>query len=115
MSKIVKEFKLYVKSNVTLYDSNLQEVRYHDILDDGWVMYRLKGVWNKEVEAYVTRPYYAVKYMEQPFVRYVEKLVCISDMKFSVEEYYRCEGGRVISKLAMWVLDKRFRELCELL
>jgi len=48
-------------------------------------------------------------------VRYVEKVACISDRSFDVKGSYRCRGGRLISKLAVWVLDKRFRELCELL
>ena len=115
MSRVVKEFKLYVKPNVTLYDSDLQEVRYYDILDDGWVAYRLKAVWSEKLDAYVSRVYYVVEYSEEPFVRYVNKLMCVRDMLFDDRGSYRCKGGRIITRMAMWVLDKRFRELCELL
>jgi len=115
MSRVVKEFKLYVKPNVTLYDSDLQEVRYYDILDDGWVVYRLKAVWSEKLDAYVSRVYYVVEYSEEPFVRYVNKLMCVRDMLFDDRGSYRCKGGRIITRMAMWVLDKRFRELCELL
>jgi len=110
-----REFRLYVKPNVVLYDYNLQEVPYADVLDDGTVVYRLKGIWSEKVGAYVTRPYYAVEYNNDRFVRYVEKVACISDRSFDVKGSYKCRGGRVVSKLAVWVLDKRFRELCELL
>jgi hypothetical protein len=109
-----KVFTLYTSSNVTLYDYDLQEVPY-DVLDDGAVVYRLKGVWSEKLGAYVTRPYYAVQYSEQPFTRYVEKIMCVGDMRFDVKGTYRCRGGRVISKLVMWVLDKRFRDLVQLL
>jgi hypothetical protein len=109
-------FRLYVRPNVVLYDFNLQEVPYSDVLDDGAVVYELRGVWSEKVNAYVTRSYYAVEYVnEQKFARYVEKIVCISDKSFDVKGSYKCRGGRIVSKLAMWVLDKRFRELCELL
>jgi hypothetical protein len=111
-----KVFKLYTKPNVVLYDYDLQEVKYKDVLDDGTVVYELKGVWSEKVNAYVTRPYYAVEYINgDKFVRYVEKVVCISDKAYNVKGSYACRGGRIVSKLAMWVLDKRFRELCELL
>ena len=100
---------------MVLYDFDLQEVPYTDTLDDGTVVYRLKGTWNEKVGAYVTRPYYAVEYNNDRFARYVEKVACISDRSFDVKGPYRCKGGRVVSKMAMWVLDKRFRELCELL
>jgi len=111
-----KEFRLYVRPNVVLYDYDLQEVRYYDTLDDGTVVYRLRGVWSEKVGAYVTRPYYAVEYVDNDkFVRYVEKIVCVGDKSFDVKGSYRCRGGRIVAKLAVWVLDKRFRELCELL
>ena len=109
------EFRLYVRPNVVLYDYDLQEVRYHEVLEDGDVVYRLKGVWSEKVGAYVSRPYYVVEYREEPFVRYVVKVMCVGDKSFDVKGTYRCRGGRIVEKLAMWVLDKRFRELCELL
>jgi hypothetical protein len=116
MSRGIKEFKLYTKPNVILYDYDLQEVKYYDTLDDGTVVYRLRGVWSEKVGAYVTRPYYSVLYVDNDkFVRYVEKIVCVGDMAFDVKGSYKCRGGRIMTKLAMWVLDKRFRELCELL
>ncbi len=109
-------FRLYVKPNVVLYDSDLQEVAYRDVVDDGTVVYELGGVWNEKVKAYVTRPYYVVEYVDEgKFARYVEKMVCISDKAYDVKGPYTCRGGRIVSKLAMWVLDKRFKELCELL
>jgi len=111
----MKEFRLYVKSNVVLYDSDLQEVRYHEIIDDGTVVYKLKGVWSEKLGMYVTRPYYAIQYEEEPFVRYVEKIMCVGDMKFDAKGVYKCWGGRIMTKMAMWVTDKRFKELCELL
>jgi hypothetical protein len=99
-----------------LYDYDLQEVRYYDTLDDGTVVYKLRGVWNEKFRVYVTRPYYAVEYVDNDkFVRYVEKVVCVGDKSFDVKGSYECRGGRVVSKLAMWVLDKRFKELCGLL
>jgi hypothetical protein len=111
-----KVFKLYVRPNVVLYDSDLHEVPYRDVVDDGVVVYELRGVWSEKVNAYVTRPYYAVEYVnEGKFMRYVEKVACISDKSYDVKGSYRCRGGRIVSKLAMWVLDKRFKELCELL
>ena len=110
-----KEFRLYTKPNVILYDSDLQEVRYHDILDDGWVVYRLKAIWSEKLGMYVSKVYYVVEYSEEPFVRYVNKLMCVRDMPFDDRGSYRCKGGRIVTKLAMWVLDKRFKELCELL
>jgi len=110
------EFRLYVRPNVVLYDFDLQEVHYIDTLDDGDVVYVLRGRWYEKMRAYVTRPYYAVQYIDNDrFVRYVEKIACVGDKSFDVKGPYRCKGGRVISKMAMWVLDKRFRELCELL
>jgi hypothetical protein len=115
MSKVAKEFRLYVRPNVVLYDSDLQEVRYSEIIDDGTVVYKLKPIWNKKLEVFVSRPYYAVEYREEPFVRYVEKVVCVGDKPFDVKGSFKCRGGRVMAKLVMWVLDKRFRELCELL
>jgi len=111
----MREFRLYVGPNTVLYDYSLQEVRYHEVLEDGDVVYKLKGMWNEKVGAYVSRPYYAVEYREKPFVRYVEKVVCVGDKPFDVKGSFKCRGGRVVAKLAMWVLDKRFRELCELL
>ena len=111
-----KTFRLYVGPNVVLYDFDLQEVASRDVLDDGDVVYELRGVWSEKVGAYVTRPYYAVQYInEDKFARYVEKVVCISDKAYDVKGIYRCRGGRVIAKMAMWVMDRRFRELCELL
>jgi hypothetical protein len=99
-----------------LYDYDLQEVPYSDALDDGVVVYRLRGVWSEKFGAYVTRPYYAVEYVDNDkFVRYVEKVVCISDQSFDAKGSYKCRGGRIVTKMAMWVLDKRFKELCELL
>jgi len=56
-----------------------------------------------------------VEYREEPFVRYVEKVACVGDKSFDVKGSFKCRGGRVVVKMAMWVLDKRFRELCELL
>ena len=109
-------FRLYVPSNVVLYDGDLQEVSYRDTIDDGVVVYELGGVWSEKVGAYVSRPYYAVQYVnEGRFARYVEKVVCVSDKSFDVKGIYKCRGGRVMAKMAMWVMDKRFRELCELL
>ena len=111
-----KVFKLYVRSNVVLYDYDLQEVRYKEVLDDGVMVYELRGVWNEKVGAYVTRPYYAVQYFDGfEFSRYVEKVACISDQIYDVKGSYICRGGRVVNKLIMWVMDKRFKELCELL
>ena len=111
-----REFRLYVRPNVVLYDYDLQEVSYSDVIEDGDVVYRLKPVWNEKVGVYVSGPYYAVQYVDNGrFVRYVEKVVCVGDKSFDVKGPYRCRGGRVVSKLAMWVLDKRFRELCGLL
>jgi len=109
------EFRLYVRPNVVLYDYDFQEVKYSDVLEDGDVVYSLKGVWSEKVGAYVSRPYYAVEYREEPFVRYVEKVACVGDKSFDVKGSFKCRGGRVVVKMAMWVLDKRFRELCELL
>jgi hypothetical protein len=111
----MKEFKLYVKANVVLYDDNLQEVPYSEVLDDGTVVYKLKPVWSKRLEAYVSRAFYAVEYRESPFIRYVEKVMCIRDEPYDIKGQYKCRGGRIVSKLAMWVLDKRFRELVQLL
>jgi hypothetical protein len=111
----MREFRLYVKANVVLYDYDLQEVPYAYTLDDGTVVYKLKGMWNDRVGAYVSRPLYAVQYQEEKFMRYVEKIVCISDKVEDIKGSYRCRGGRISMKLAMWVLDKRFRELCGLL
>jgi hypothetical protein len=111
----VKTFRLYAKPNVTLYDSDLQEVFHRDVLDDGTVVYELKGVWSEKVNAYVTRPYYAVIRTEEKFSIYVEKLVCTSEMSYDVKGHYKCRGGRIISKMVMWVLDRRFRELCGVL
>ena len=111
----MREFRLYVRPNVVLYDYDLQEVRQYEVLDDGTVVYRLKPVWSKRLEVYVTKPLYAVEYREKPFVRYVAKVMCVGDKPFDVKGTYRCRGGRIVEKLAMWVLDKRFRELCELL
>jgi hypothetical protein len=111
-----KEFRLYVRPNVVLYDYDLQEVKYHDVLDDGTVVYRLRGVWSEKVGVYVTRPYYAVEYVDNDkFVRYVEKVVCVGDKSFDVKGSFECRGGRIVTKLVMWILDKRFKELCELL
>ncbi len=109
-----KVFRLYVPSNVVLYDLDMQEVPF-EVLDDGKVMYRLKGIWNQKVEAYVSRVYYAVERFEEPFVRYVMKLMCISGQTFDMKGNYECRGGRVVAKVVMSVSDKRFRELCELL
>jgi hypothetical protein len=109
------EFKLYVKPNVVLYDGSLQEVKYSEVLDDGVVMYRLKPVWSEKLKVFVSRPLYAVQHQEKPFARYVEKVMCVGDKSFDVKGSYKCRGGRVVAKLVMWVLDKRFRELCELL
>jgi len=110
-----KVFRLYTKPNVTLYDYDLQEVPYKEVLDDGWVKYVFHGVWNEKLEAYVTRTYYLIEYMENPFVRYVYKIMCVSDMPFDYKGDYRCEGGRAVYKMVMEVRDKRFKELCELL
>jgi len=110
-----KEFKLYVKPNVVLYDSNLQEVRYYDTLDDGTIVYKLKGVWSEKLGTYVSRVYYAVEYSEEPFVRYVNKLMCVRDMAFDVKGSYKCKGGRIITRMVMWITDKRFRDLWNLL
>jgi hypothetical protein len=111
----MKEFRLYVKSNIKLYDSDLQEVRYSEVIDDGTVVYKLKPVWNEKLGAFVSRPLYAVQYQEEPFARYVEKIMCIGDMKFDAKREYKCWGGRIVTKLVMWVLDERFRELVQLL
>jgi len=100
---------------VVLYDYDLQEVSYSDVLEDGDVVYRLKPVWSKKLEVFVSRPLYAVEYREEPFVRYVEKIMCVGDKPFDVKGSFKCRGGRVVAKLAMWVLDKRFRELLQLL
>jgi len=110
-----KEFRLYTKPNVVLYDFDLQEVPYSDTRDDGTVVYRLRGVWNEKFDAYVTRPYYAVEYIDEKFVRYVKKIVCVSDKSYDVKGPYTCRGGRIVGKMVMWVMDRRFRELCELL
>jgi hypothetical protein len=59
-----REFKLYVEPNVVLYDSDLQEVPYSETLDDGTVVYRLKGVWSERLGAYVSRVYYVVQYVD---------------------------------------------------
>jgi len=109
-------FRLYTRANVVLYDYDLQEVPYKEVLDDGVVVYELRGVWSEKVDAYVSRPYYAVHYVDGfRFSRYVEKVVCVGDKAYDVKGSYTCRGGRVVSKLAMWVMDKRFKELCELL
>jgi len=109
-------FRLYVKPNVVLYDYDLQEVPYRDTLDDGAVVYELRGVWSEKVNAYVSRPYYAVEYVDgSRFSRYVEKVLCVGDKAYDVKGSYRCRGGRIVAKTAMWVMDRRFRELCELL
>lgn len=111
-----KTFRLYVPSNVVLYDGDLQEVPYRDVLDDGTVMYELKGVWSEKLEMYVTRPYYVVQYVdESKFARYVEKLICTSEMTFDEKGVYKCRGGRIMAKMVMWIMDRRFKELCELL
>jgi hypothetical protein len=110
-----KVFRFYTRRDVVLYDGDLQEVPYRDVLDDGWVVYDLKAIWNEKLNEYVSRVYYMVEYSEEPFVRYVSKMMCVGDMSFYSTDNYRCIGGRVMSKMAMWVMDKRFKELCQLL
>jgi hypothetical protein len=109
-----KVFRLYTKSNIMLYDGDLQEVRY-DVFDDGWVVYRLKGVWSEKLGTYVSRVYYMVEHSEEPFKRYVTKVVCVGDRLFDVRDDCKCIGGRIMEKMVMWVTDKRFRDLWSLL
>jgi hypothetical protein len=110
-----KTFRLYLKSDVVLYDSDFQEVRYDEVFDDGWVLYRLQGVWSDKIGAYVSRVYYMIKYSEEPFVRLVDKMVCISDQSFHITDNYKCINGRVVAKMVLWAMDKRFRDLWHLL
>ena len=101
---------------MVLYDYSLQEVPYVDIVDDGTILYRLEGVWNKKIEAYVTRPYYAIEYIDgDKFARYVDKIMCVGDMPIDIRRSYKCKGGRIVTKMAVWILDKRFKELLQLL
>ena len=108
-------FKLYVKSNITLYDSDLQEVPYSEVLDDGWTVYRLKAMWSEKLGTYVSRVYYMIEYSEEPFYRYAVKMMCIRDRLFDIRDSYKCIGGSVMSKMVMWVKDKKFRDLWNLL
>jgi hypothetical protein len=109
-----KAFKLRVKSNIALYDADLQEVPYR-ILDDGWVEYRLLAVYNERLGTYVSKVYYMVEYSEVPFKRYVTKMMCIRDMLYDIREDVKCIGGRIVSKMVMWILDKKFRDLWNLI
>jgi hypothetical protein len=56
-----------------------------------------------------------IEYSEEPFVRYVAKMVCVGDRLFDVRGSYKCIGGRIVEKMVMWIKDKRFRDLWSLL
>jgi hypothetical protein len=109
-----KVFRLYARPNMVLYDSDLQEVRY-DVLDDGWVVYKLGATWSQKLEAYVSKVYYMIEYSEEPFVRYVSKVMCVGDMLFDVREDVKCVGGRIVEKMVLWATDKKFKDLWSLL
>jgi hypothetical protein len=98
-----------------LYGSDLQEVHYDAVIDDGWVLYRLKRIWNEKLGAYISRVYYMVEYSEEPFMRYVSKMMCIGDQMFDARENKKCIGGRIMEKMVMWVKDKKFKDLWHLL